>query len=174
MTDLSMLTVGQIVRPHGNKGHVVVVPETDFGVARFAPGATLRSVQDGEPTVLRVVASREHQGRWIVGFEGVTSIDAAERLRGLELQIPAEDATRLGPGGFYPHELVGCAVTTVEGTRVGQVESVHFGAGVPLLAIQTGRGEVLVPLAEEICRSIDVAGKAIVIEPPEGLLEVNK
>ena len=38
----SMVTVGRIVRPHGNRGHVVVVPESDFAEDRFRAGEILR------------------------------------------------------------------------------------------------------------------------------------
>jgi 16S rRNA processing protein RimM len=172
MADRPMVTVGRIVRPHGNKGHVVVAPETDFGAERFAAGATLYGVRAEKPA-LRVVASREHQGRWVVGFDGVTTIDAAEALRDLELSIPAEELKPLGPGGYYAHDLAGCAVENPAGRKLGRVESVLLGSGVPLLVLETEGGEVLVPLAEEICRRIDVAAKLIVIDPPDGLLELN-
>jgi 16S rRNA processing protein RimM len=173
MADRPMVTVGRIVRPHGNKGHVVVAPETDFGAERFAEGATLYGAREGEPP-LRVIASREHQGRWIVGFDGVTTMDAAEALRDLELSIPAEALRPLGPGGYYAHDLAGCAVEGPDGRRLGRVESVLLGSGVPLLVVQTESGEVLIPLAEDICRRIDVAAKLIVIDPPDGLLELNE
>lgn len=169
----AMATVGRIVRPHGNKGHVVVWPETDFGAERFGPGATVHCVRRGVPAALTIVASREHQGRWVVGFEGVTTIDGAEGYRGLELRIPAVRMQTLGEGIYYAHDLAGCAVETVDGIPVGRVESVMLGSGVPLLVIAASRGEVLVPLAEDICRRIDVAAKVIVIDPPDGLIDLN-
>jgi len=170
-----MVTVGRVVRFHGNKGHVVVVPETDFADERFAVGATVYGGREGqaEPTAMRVIASREHDGRWVVGFDGVTTIDAAETLRGLELRIPAEALKPLEPGGFYTHELVGCEVELATGGRLGRVSRVDLGPGTPRIAVETRRGEVLVPLAEEICRRIDVGAKLIVIDPPEGLIDLN-
>jgi ribosomal 30S subunit maturation factor RimM len=51
---------------------------------------------------------------------------------------------------------------------------VELGTGTPLLVVTAGkRGEVLVPLADTICRRIDVAGKRIEIDPPDGLIELN-
>ena len=111
MADPSMVTVGQVVRPHGIKGQVVVAPETDFGSERFAAGATLHCVRDGQPSTLAIAASFPHQGRWVVGFVGVTSMNEAEQLRGLELFIPAVELRPLGEGVFYAHDLAGCAVT---------------------------------------------------------------
>jgi len=171
-----MVTVGRIIRPHGIRGEVVVDAETDFVEERFTSGATLRTLRAGEPDALTVIAARPHAGRWLVGFEGVTSMNDAETLRGCELRIPAEALMPLGPGAFYAHDLVGCQVTTIEGTLVGTVRRVDDVETRPLLAIAVGdegAPEVLVPLVEGICRQVDVVAKVIVIAPPEGLLEVN-
>jgi 16S rRNA processing protein RimM len=169
-----MITVGRVVRPHGNRGEVVVAPETDFAGERFRQGATLHAWRDGQVTPLAVTGGRAHQGRWIVGFDGVASIDAAEALRGLELKIPPESVRAPESGSFLVHDLVGCRVTTMDGRLVGVVEHVQLDAGTPLLGVRSARGEVLVPLAEEICREVDVARKSIVIAAPEGLLDLNR
>ncbi|HEY7473745.1 MAG TPA: ribosome maturation factor RimM [Vicinamibacterales bacterium] len=169
-----MVTVGRIVRPHGNRGHVVVAPDTDFGRERFAPGAALHVLRDGSPAPLDVIAGREQDGRWVVGFAGITTIDAAETLRGQELRIPSEALRPTAPGAYYVHDLIGCRVTTATGEVVGTVEQVRLDAGTPLLSVRARTGEVLVPLAEDICREIDVAGKRIVIDAPDGLIDLNE
>lgn len=168
-----MVTVGRVVRPHGNRGHVVVAPDTDFGEERFRVAATVY-VQRHEAVVpLTVGASRWQAGRWIVGFGGVESIDAAESLRGAELRVAAETLRPLGSGAYYVHDLVGCDVRTIAGHHVGRVTEVNFGSGAPMLVI-SGKGEVLVPFADAICRRIDLAARVIEIDPPEGLVELNQ
>jgi 16S rRNA processing protein RimM len=171
---MDVVRVGRIVRPHGNRGEVVVESETDFGETRFQPGATLVSMRDGRIGTLRVRSSRPYGGRWVIGFDDTASIDAAEALRGTVLGIAADDVTPLEPGRYYAHDLVGCRVVTVAGDAVGTVLRVDFGAGPPLLAVEGGSGEVWIPLAETICRQVDVAGRRIVIEPPAGLLDLNE
>jgi 16S rRNA processing protein RimM len=170
----SMITVGRIVRPHGIRGQVVVAPETDFASERFTPGATVSAMRDGKLTTLEVETGREHDGRWVVGFAGVATIDDAETLRDAELRIPAAAVRPATPGAYYVHDLVGCRVTTVGGDVVGTVEHVKLDAGVPLLGVASPGGEVLVPLAADICREIDVAAKSIVIAPPDGLIDLNR
>ena len=170
----SMVTVGRIVRPHGNRGQVVVAPDTDFGSERFKEGATLAALRDGQLTTLEVTAGREYDGRWVVGFAGVGTIDAAEALRGLELRIPADAVRPVEAGAFYVHDLIGCRVTTVDGDLVGVVEQVKLDAGTALLGVASSKGEVLIPLAEDICREIDVTEKSIVIAAPEGLIDLNR
>jgi 16S rRNA processing protein RimM len=169
-----MVTVGRVVRPHGIRGQVVVAPETDFASERFRAGAILNVLRDGRIDALNVTTGREHDGRWIVGFVQVTSIEAAETLRGSELRIPAADVRAPGPGAYYVHDLVGCRVVTQAGDLVGTVGHVQLDAGTALLEVRSEKGEILVPLAEDICRRIDIAGKTIVIEAPEGLIDLNR
>lgn len=169
-----MVTVGRIVRPHGHRGEVVVAPESDFAEERFQPGAMLQWVREGQVVPVRVETSRLHQGRWLVMLGGVTSMNDAETLRGLELRIPAEALRPLDAGSHYIHDLEQCEVVTMSGERVGRVTRVQFGSGAPLLVVQKDSGrEVLVPMVEGILQSVDVAGKRVVIDPPAGLLELN-
>lgn len=168
------VTVGLVVRPQGHRGEVVVHPETDFGEERFRPGEVLNGLLDGAPRPFRVVTSRPHDGRWVVRFEGVSNMDEAEALRGAELRVPEHELKPLEPGRYYTHDLVGCVTVDGAGQAIGPVTRVDLMAGIPLLVIDSARyGEVLVPLAASICRSVDVAGKRIEIAPPPGLLELN-
>jgi 16S rRNA processing protein RimM len=164
--------VGTIVRPQGNRGQVIVAPETDFADDRFREGARLATRVDGSGRTLVVINRRQHQGRWVIGFEGVTTIDDAEALRGAELRIAPELLTPLPPGQFYVHDLIGCRVETHAGGMIGTVERVDL-AGSPLLVVPVKGQEVLIPLAEAICRRVDVQARLIVIDPPEGLIELN-
>lgn len=168
-----MITVGRIIRPHHNRGHVVVMPETDFPHERFEVGSVLYRERDGRAEPIVVSANRERDGRWVVGFEGVESITEAETLRGVELRIPAADVKPLGAGAFYVFDLVGCVVTTKDGRTIGPVERVDLATGIPMLVV-AGDGEVLIPFTDAICTRIDPAAKVIEIDPPAGLIEVNR
>ena len=169
-----MITVGRIIRPHGHRGEVAVVAESDFAADRFRPGAVLQWLRGGELAPVQVEASRQHQGRWLLTLGGVASMNDAETLRGLELRIPAEALQPLEAGAHYIHDLQQCEVVTMSGDRIGRVIRVQFGSGAPLLVVQKDAGaELLVPMVEGILRSVDVAGKRVVIDPPAGLLELN-
>jgi 16S rRNA processing protein RimM len=167
------VTVGRVVRPHGHRGQVVVAAETDCAAERFRPGAIVYVVRDGAVTAVTVIDSRPQDDRWVVGFDAVATMNDAEALRGAELRIAPGDAKALPADRFYLHDLMGCRVTTVAGRDVGVVERVDPGSSAPMLVVAGPDGEVLVPLAESICRRVDIASRAIVIDPPEGLLELN-
>lgn len=172
-----MVTVGRVVRPHGNKGQVVVASETDFGEERFAAGSTLFLAREGRVVAMTVTASRPHDGRWVVGFDGVGSIDEAETLRGHDLRIPVEEMKPLGPGAYYTHDLVGCVVRTMDGGRIGVVARVDLGVGIPMLVVGAGDDgvdEVLVPFTDAIVRRVAPAERLIDIDPPAGLLDLNR
>jgi 16S rRNA processing protein RimM len=169
-----MVVVGRISRPHGLHGQVAVTPETDFVAERFRTGAIVWTRSAGRDEQLTIASARVQNGRPVIGFEGLSSIEAVERLAGLELRVPEESLQPLEPGRYYEHQLVGCAVETTEGGGVGTVVRVEGGAGGSRLVVQGARGEILVPLAVDICVEIDVGDRKIRIDPPEGLLELNE
>ena len=175
-----MALVGRVARPHGLRGHVIVNVDTDFPEDRFRPGAELYMNRRGQVEPVAVVSVRFQQNRPLIALRGVEDVDAAGELAGAELRVPRELLAPLPAGAFYRHDLVGCAVETEEGREVGTVADVEGTFAGSRLVVGTaaagsgGRDEVLVPLASEICRLIDPAGKRIVIRPPEGLLELNR
>jgi 16S rRNA processing protein RimM len=171
-----MAVVGQIARPHGIRGQVIVNLDTDFPHDRFRPGAELfvrRSTGAADAESLIIETVRFQHERPVIAFQGVDDMNAAIRLAGSELRVPVERLAPLPPATFYRHDLVGCVVETVAGARVGEVSEVEGSMALSRLVVATPGGEVLVPMVADICQSIDVAGKRIVIAPPDGLLELN-
>ena len=166
--------VGRVARPHGLKGQVVVKPETDFVEERFAKGATVWTRSNAGEERLTVSSLRLQNGRPIVGFVGFDRIEDVERLAGLELRVPEDALQPLQPGTYYEHQLIGCLVETTAGDAVGEVTKVEGGAGASRVVVNGPRGEILIPLAVDICVEIDVARKRIRIDAPEGLLELNE
>jgi 16S rRNA processing protein RimM len=173
MTWASMVVVGRVVRPHGLRGQVVVVSETDFGDTRFAAGATVWCESNGALRELTVTGGRPQGDRWVVGFEGLESVEDAEGMRGVELRIPEAARMPLADDQYYLYDLVGCQVRTTAGEDVGKVLAVYTGAGGALLGVERDGSEVLVPLVKAMCPVIDVTGRRIEVDPPEGLFDVN-
>ena len=101
------LLVGRIARAHGNRGQVIVNPETDFAEERFVVGQVMLVGSPGRQSSRRITAARFHQGRPVVAFEGVVTMNDAEALAGAELWMPASAIPPLPAGTFYRHDLVG-------------------------------------------------------------------
>ena len=169
-----MAIVGRVARTHGLRGEVFVNAETDFPADRFRPGAEVFVERGGVPTALTVTSVRFQRERPVIALSGIGDIEAAEKLAGAELRVPIDRLARLPEGMFYRHDLVGCRVQTRSGDRVGVVADVEGDLGGSRLIVETEHGQVLVPLAAEICPTIDPAQKLVVIEPPEGLLDLNR
>jgi len=180
MTWEEMALVGRVARAHGNRGQVIVDPETDFAGERYRPGSTVyirRTATNGssagiEP--LRITAVRFHRGRPVIALQGIDTMDAAEALAGAELRIQPADLQRLPPGSFYHHDLIGCSVETPEGIPIGSVIGVEGSGTGARLVVQNRMGsEVLIPLAEEIVVGVHLAARKIVVQQLDGLLDLN-
>lgn len=169
-----MVAVGRIARAHGRRGEVVVDPCTDFPELRFRSGSRLFAAAPGDGVAFRVAEARFHRGRAVVRFEGVSDIDGAERLAGIELRVPESALAPLPPDTFYEHDLVGCRVETVDGRPVGAVRSVEAAAGAARLIVDAAGAEVDVPLVDAICVRVEPAARTIVVDPPAGLLDLNR
>ena len=152
-----LLEVGRIVKPHGIRGEVIVDLVTNR-TERLTAGSML----DSDQGPLEVVRSSAHHGRWIVAFAGVADRDGAERLRGVVLRAEALDEE----GTLWVHELVGVEVVGVDGTVHGRVDAVQANPASDLLVLDDGR---LVPLTFVVSSSAE----RVVIDPPEGLMELN-
>jgi 16S rRNA processing protein RimM len=170
---VEMAVVGRIARAHGNRGQVIVNLETDFPETRFQSGAELFIERHGRLEKVRLNAVRFQHERPVVAIDGVVTMSQAEALAGCELRVPVDWLTPLPPDTFYRHDLVGCRVETLDGRAVGIVGDVEGTLAGSRLLIEGPRGEIQIPLANEICTTIDVRAKRIVVQPPEGLLELN-
>ncbi len=159
--------------PQGRRGEVAAELHTSFP-ERFAERHELSGLTaNGVRRELQVEEHWFHKGHIVLKFAGVDSISDAERLAGIELQIPAEERAELEAGAAYISDLVGCEVVN-RGSVVGSVADVQFGAGeAPLLVVKRGEQEFLVPYAEAFLKSADLAARRIEFELPEGLLEVQ-
>ncbi|MFN0121866.1 MAG: ribosome maturation factor RimM [Blastocatellia bacterium] len=171
-----LITIARVARPHGVRGEVVADLLTDFP-ERFAARRTIQILlANGFPCALELQQGRVHKGRAILKFAGHDTVESVEKLRDARLVVPRSQLTKLPGDTWYEFELIGCEVFDSHGTRVGTVSAVrHYGAA-PLLEISdTGKEphrEYLVPLTRAICPEVDTTGKRIVIDPPEGLLDL--
>jgi 16S rRNA processing protein RimM len=115
-----------------------------------------------------------HKELLVLKFVGVDSISEAESLLRCELQVPRSERAELESGWNYISDLVGCAVLD-HGIVVGRIEHVQFGAGeAPLLIVADSSGKKFdVPFAGAYLESVDIAGRQVRMNLPEGMLEIN-
>lgn len=173
------VTLARILRPRGLRGEVAAEILTDF--PERLPKLREVWLADGRSAprhvrVQRCWLSPSRGGQAIFHFADMNSMEDAESLRGLEIQVPIEQRARLAAGNYFVSDLVGCQVWEAgASSALGSVRDVEFpGGAAPLLAVDTNEGEVLVPLAAEFCVRIDVKAKRIDVTLPEGLRDLNR
>ena len=173
---IGALLVGVVLRPHGLRGELVVDVRTDTPGERFVAGAVLaRAAADGVVVgALTVESARPHSGRLLVRFVEAPDRTAAEALRGSRLLVdPAALPPPDDPDEFHVHQLEGLAVELVDGTVVGTVREVVHGPGGELLVLaRAGQPDALVPFVRAIVPTVDLEGGRVVLDPPEGLLDL--
>ena len=190
------VAVARILRARGNKGEVAAELLSDFPERLPEIKEMFLRAESGarRGVVLREFwVDRNHPGKAVFHFEGIDSISDAEKLRGLEVQIPFEQRAQVPSGSFFVTDLIGCSVFEIAATAspmssspcslaeapvlLGKVRDVYFPGegqpGTPLLAVDTSRGEVLVPLAKDICTMIEITARRIEVKLPEGLRDLN-
>jgi len=196
------VTLARILRPRGRRGEVAAEILTDFPDRLTRLREVYLWEGTGEPWRVAVRSCWLHNDQAIFHFEGCDSISGAEKLRGLEVQVPLAERVALPAGRYYVTDLIGCKVFQREtedaketkeakekqpplscsspaslasfASKLGRVRDVQFTGAAPLLAVETPHGELLIPLAEEICPRIDVAAQRIEVVLPDGLLDLNR
>jgi 16S rRNA processing protein RimM len=154
-----LLSVGVIIKPHGLRGDVIV-DMTSNRPERMDPGSEL---EDGSGRIYRVVHAQQHKDRYLVSFEGVVSVEAADALRGTELLAhPLPDSDVL-----WVHELVGSRVEDTDGHVLGVVTELQANPASDLLVLDGGR---LIPLRFVVDNT---PGQRVVVSIPDGLLDLG-
>jgi 16S rRNA processing protein RimM len=192
--------VARILRPRGNKGEVAAELLTDFPerltrLTEVFLGASGSKAVEPRLTALKSCwLSQNHKGQAVFHFEGCSSISEAEKFRGLDVLLPIEQRVALTAGQYFVDDLVGCLVfenfperSVVSSSPcalasapslLGVVKDVQIAgegvAGTPLLVVDASFGALLIPLAEDICTSINTAARRIDVVLPDGLRDLNE
>lgn len=193
------ILVARILKARGNKGEVAAELLTDFPerLTRLQEVFVGHAEGQNEPWRMALKScwlSQNHRGQAVFHFAGVESISEAEKFRGLEVLLPFEQRVMLPAGQYFVADLIGCAVfenpsappvvssspcSLAEApSLLGTVRDVQFPgeefSGTALLEVETSRGEMLIPLAVDICTKIDTAARRIDVVLPDGLRDLNQ
>ena len=191
--------MARILRSRGNKGEVAAELLTDFPERLTKLKEVFVGHSDGKMEPRRVAVkscwlSQNHHGQAVFHFEGVNSISEAEKYRGMEVLLPFEQRVTLPAGQYFVSDLIGCSVFENFVARpvvasspcslgeapslLGTVRDVQIPGedfpGTPLLEVETTQGEILIPLALDICKKIDTTERRIDVILPDGLRELNR
>jgi 16S rRNA processing protein RimM len=192
------ILVARILRARGNKGEVAAeiltyFPERLTQLREDFVGHAEGKNEPRRTSLKSCWLSQNHRGQAVFHFEGVESISEAEKFRGLEVLLPFEQRVTLPVGQYFVADLIGCSVfenpasppivssspcSLAEApSLLGTVRDVQFPgeeiSGTPILEVETSRGEILIPLAVDICTKIDTNARRIDVILPDGLRDLN-
>lgn len=167
-----LIVIARGVRTHGLKGEIVAELLTDFPERFEDVDGLILVAPSGEQQPGELEDFWFQKDRVVLKLAGYDDVDQAKSLVGYDFAVPESERVPLEEDEFYDWELEGCTVKAGD-TNIGQVRSVMRTGATAILVISDDSGkEQLVPLAAEIVVKIDTAAKEILIDPPEGLLEL--
>ena len=177
MKDPEFLVVGHLAKAHGIRGELLVRPLTDAPEQVFEPGRRVtlgddRGVPGVAPVTVEIESSRSYRKGWLVKLSGVADRTEAQELAGRYLLVPLAERGELAEGEYYYHQLLGLEVETEAGDAVGRVREVYETEPHHMLEVKGAGGVHLIPLRKEWIRTVDLEAARMVIDPPEGLLEL--
>ncbi|MBO7398697.1 MAG: 16S rRNA processing protein RimM [Clostridia bacterium] len=169
---LEYLKVGTIVNVHGVHGEVKVIPETD-DPNRFKKLKKVFLVSGGARKQVEVRGVKISNKFVILKLEGLDDRDAANLLRGTELEIERKDAVKLPEDTYFIGDLIGCRVVEENGNLLGKVEDVIPGAGCDVYDVYDEQGKnIMIPALADVILKVDVAAGEITVRLLPGLREV--
>lgn len=159
------LLVGRIGRAHGIHGEATIEVRTDNPEDRFAIGARVQTDTHGD---LLITSHRVHNGILLLGFENIVDRNAIEKLRDTLLYCDVDiDAESEYEDDYHVLQLIGCAAVLESGKEFGTVSDVINLPGQDLLAINTPKGEVLIPFVHQLVPTVDIKNKKLTVIPPQ-------
>ncbi len=167
------LLLGRVLRPHGIRGEIRIEVLTDYP-ERIVPGMIVyigRDPDDARSAVEYTIESaRTHLQYLILRLENIPDRDAADFLRELYVMVAFDDAVPLDEDEFYLFQAIGLAVFTDAGEHLGEVTDVLETGANDVYVVQGSRGEILLPVLDEVILDVDLDAGRMTVRLMDGLL----
>jgi len=170
--DRTRVVIAEIFRPRGVRGELIARSLTDIpGRLEDLKRAHVR-LASGVDREVELSEAWPHKGDWVLKFQGVDSMDAADEFRGSDLWVPVTERAALPDGDYFQSDLIGCQVVDrASGKVIGLVEGWQQYGGPPLMELTVAGRELLVPFISSECQ-IDLGAGVIRMSLPEGILDL--
>ena len=166
------LRIGRIAGAHGLHGAIRLRADNPASDTLEHVGRVFVESEGGATREYRLLgAQRLNRTTIRLVLEGLDDPDSADAMRGSALTVALEDLPAKAPGEFYYYEAIGCDVTTIDGRRLGVIEEVFATGANDVWVVRDGAAEVLVPVIDNVVKSIDLVARLMVIEAVPGLLD---
>jgi len=167
----NLFPIGRVVKPHGVKGKV----KAEYYGVDLRKLSLYREIfiedEKGDPKAYEILEAIPQPPRLILQLKGIEKIEEAESLTGREIFVKREALRELEEGEYYWVDILGVAVETQEGKRIGKVKDIFPTGANDVYVVEGKRGEILLPATEEVIRSIDIKKRVMKVVRKEGLWE---
>lgn len=168
MDKSSRVPVGKVLKAHGVRGEVKVLPYGET-LEQMEAGEELYFVEGGVQSQLTLLGIRVQKRILIVRFGEIENMDQATALSGKDLLIDRDRLPGLPEGEYYHFELIGLSVVTEDGKELGTLKAIFETGGNDVYVVETGSGELLVPAIEDVVREVNLESGKLIVDLPEGL-----
>ena len=161
------LPIGKVVKAHGLRGHLKVLPYGETLATLSAEERITAKLPDGTSLTLTVAEIRPHQKTFLLVSREIGTAEEAHHLMGAELCVPESRLPPTASGEFYWYQLIGLEVVNTEGQKLGTLEEIIETGSNDVYVVRRGREEILVPAIEEVVRDVDLQRRLMTVDLPE-------
>ena len=173
MVPQNLIHCGRVLKPHGLKGELCTLWFADSPLLLSNLPRLYLKQAGSAPWRFKIASWRKHHGRYLVFLDMISGRDQAEKWSGAEILVDRKYIPEPEDGAAYVFELLESRVFLASGVFLGRIEEIFDNKGSEVWRIMTPEGqEVLFPAHDEFILEVDTDGRKVVIDPPEGLLEI--
>lgn len=168
--DEDLISIGYITKTHGIKGDIKIIPLTDIPERYNNLERVYVYPKDGKMRIYCIGKVKNVKGGIVLSFSPPVTMSEGEGLVGGYIKIPAEELPVLEKNRYYEFEIVGMDVFSEDGKYIGRIEDIFSTGSNDVYVVKDGETEYLIPAVHYVVKSVDVAGKRMIISMVEGLL----
>ena len=169
MAKTDFLPIGKVVGTHGVQGTLKVYFDADGGSLFSSGGLIFIRKSDGSVKSWQIKWVRPHKQFLLLSLEGVSDLEQARGFKGARVLVDKTDLPKLEEGSYYWFDLIGLRVFLMNGTCLGNIESIIETGSNDVYVVRNGNTETLVPALTKVVKAVDLEGKTMHVDLPEGL-----
>ena len=172
------LIVGLITSCHGIHGQVKVKSLSDFEERFLKPGMRWLQKENEPPLQIELTSGFKQPGKetFIVKLQGINTRNHAEEIKKFKILVKTGNLPKLKKEEFHLLELINLEVKTLENDKlkiIGKVTNLdNEKNNLLIIELFKNQKKVLVPFVKEIVPLVDIKNSFLIINPPNGLLEL--
>ncbi|MCP4160290.1 MAG: 16S rRNA processing protein RimM [Deltaproteobacteria bacterium] len=165
------IVIAKITGVHGLKGKLKVYSYSGT-LSSIKPGIKVLVKIRGEKKFLTVSEVSEQKKNFLILFDEITTIDDAKKITGSKILIENSALPELQEGIYYWKDLIGLKVNSVEGDFYGEIKTIMETGSNDVYVVKDGKSEILIPAIASVVKKIDLDQGIVLVELPEGLLDL--